>query len=55
MKRTDLFIKTNKVKDDTKTALQTMYGNLNKGQKKKIAKVPEVAELFERYGVEVKE
>ena len=41
-----------KVKDDTKTALQTMYDALNQGQQKKIVKDPEVKALFDRYGVE---
>lgn len=45
--------KTKEVKEETRAALQTMYDNLNKGQKKKIAGVPEVKALFDRYGVEV--
>ena len=41
-----------KVKDDTKSALQTMYDALNQGQRKKIIKNAEVKALFDRYGVE---
>lgn len=39
------------VANDTKSALQTLYDNLNQGQQKKVAKVPEVKSLFDRYGV----
>lgn len=53
MKKVELELKVDAVKDETKEALQTLYDNLNPGQKKKIASVPEVAELFGRYGVEV--
>ena len=45
--------KVDAVKSETKEALQLLYDNLNHGQQKKIAAVPEVAELFDRYGVEV--
>lgn len=40
-------------KTETKEALQTVYDSLNQGQQKKLLKDPVVAELFERYGVEV--
>lgn len=53
MRKVELEKKVDAVKDETKSALQTLYDNLNPGQQKKIAKVPEVAELFDRYGVEV--
>lgn len=42
----------NKVKTETKDALQTMYDALNQGQRKKIVKNAEVKALFDRYGVE---
>lgn len=42
----------NKVKAETKEALQTMYDALNQGQQKKIVKNAEVKALFDRYGVE---
>ena len=37
---------------EIKTALQTMYDALNKGQQKKIVKNEKVKALFDRYGVE---
>lgn len=55
MRKVELEKKVDAVKSETKEALQLLYDNLNKGQQKKIAAVPEVAELFERYGVEVGE
>lgn len=36
---------------ETKTALQTVYDNLNQGQQKKLLKSPEVRALFERYAI----
>ena len=42
----------NKVKSETKDALQTMYDAINQGQRKKIIKNTEVKALFDRYGVE---
>ena len=36
---------------ETKTALQTVYDNLNQGQQKKLLKSPEVRALFDRYAV----
>ena len=36
---------------ETKTALQTVYDNLNQGQQKKLLKSPEVKALFDRYAV----
>ena len=36
---------------EIKTALQTMYDALNKGQQKKIVKNKEVKALFDRYSV----
>lgn len=44
-----------KTKSETKTALQTLYDNLNKGQRKKVVKNAEVKALFDRYGVEYEE
>lgn len=38
---------------EIKTALQTMYNDLNQGQQKKILKDEKIKALFERYGVEV--
>ena len=36
---------------ETKTALQTVFDNLNQGQQKKLLKSPEVKVLFDRYAV----
>lgn len=38
---------------EMKEALETVYGALNKGQKKQILKNDKVKALFERYGIEV--
>ncbi|MEE0898320.1 MAG: hypothetical protein U0L88_11935 [Acutalibacteraceae bacterium] len=40
------------VKNDTKTALQTLFNNINKGQQKQLVKKQQIKELFDRYGVE---
>jgi hypothetical protein len=40
------------VKNDAKTALQTLFDNINKGQQKQLVKIPEIKELFDQYGVE---
>lgn len=53
MKKVELEKKVDAVKSETREALQLLYDNLNHGQQQKIASVPEVAELFDRYGVEV--
>ena len=37
----------------THDALQTLWDNINKGQRKQLAKRPEIAALLERYGVEI--
>lgn len=39
-------------KEETKTALQTVYDTLNQGQQKKIVKDEKVKALFDLYGVE---
>ena len=52
MKKEVLKEKTDKVVNETKNALQTMYDALNQGQQKKIVKDEKVKELFDRYGVE---
>ena len=36
---------------ETKTALQTVFDELNQGQQKKLLKSPEVKALFDRYAV----
>ena len=42
-------------KVETKSALQTEYDSLNKGQQKKIVKDEAVKELFDLYGVNYEE
>lgn len=39
-------------KSETKTALQTVYNELNNGQQKKLLKSEKVKDLFDRFGVE---
>lgn len=51
MIREELIQKVSAIKDETKNALQTMYDELNQGQKKKILKSEKVKALFDRYGV----
>jgi hypothetical protein len=51
MNKRELKRKTNTVVEETRVALQTVYDALNHGQQKKILKDPDVAALFERYGV----
>lgn len=53
MKKKELQLKTESVINETKTALQTLYDALNQGQQNKVLKNPEVATLFEKYGVEI--
>ena len=36
---------------ETTVALQTVYDNLNKGQRSKLLKDESIKELFDRYGV----
>jgi hypothetical protein len=42
-------------KAETKTALETMYNALNRGQQKKIVKDEAVKELYDLYGVNYEE
>lgn len=39
-------------KAETKAAMETMYNELNHGQRKKIVKDEKVKALFDRFGVE---
>lgn len=55
MRKKELTAAVNVVKTETRTALQTMYDALNKGQQKKIVKDEAVKKLFDRYGVEYTE
>ena len=51
MRKVDLKDKTTKVVIDTRTALQTVYDALNKGQQQKLLNNEAVKALFDRYGV----
>ena len=37
---------------EVKAALQAVYNDLNKGQRKKLLRNPAIRAMFERYGVE---
>lgn len=39
-------------KTDTGSALQILFDNVNKGQRKQLVKRQEIKELFDRYGVD---
>ena len=52
MKKQTLKTKTQKVKNDTKTAIETIINALNQGQRKKIMKDEAVKKLCKIYGVE---
>ena len=51
MKASDLREATDARIAETREALQMLWDNVNKGQKKQILKKPEIAEMFTRYGV----
>ena len=40
---------------EVKTALETIYSELNQGQQKKLLKSEKVKALFDRYGINYKE
>lgn len=52
MTKEELETKTDKVINETKETLQTVYDSLNRGQQKQIVKNEGVKALFDRYGVE---
>ena len=51
MLKTELKEKTQAVKDETRTALQLLFDNINHGQQKQLVKREEIKALFDRYGV----
>ena len=55
MTKTERIAAVENVKEETKSALQTVYDALNQGQQKKIVKDNAVKELFDLYGVEYSE
>ena len=40
-----------KCKDETRNALQTLFNNVNKGQRKQLVKIEEIKNLFNTFGV----
>jgi len=52
MKKYELSQRLTANMSETKTALQTLWDNINKGQQKQIIKREEVKALFDRYGVD---
>ena len=53
MTKKDLITAVENAKAETKSALQTVYDAMNKGQQNKIVKGEAVKALFDRYGVEL--
>ena len=52
MTKKELIAAVENAKAETKIALQTVYGAMNQGQRKKIVKDEAVKALFDLYGVE---
>ena len=52
MTKTELSSAIGKCKDETKIALQTLFDEINQGQRKQLVKIPEIKNLFDTYGVE---
>lgn len=55
MTKKELIAAVENAKVETKSALQTVYDAMNKGQQKKIVKDEAVKALFDLYGVEYSE
>ena len=55
MTKKELISAVENAKAETKSALQTVYDTMNKGQQKKIVKDEAVKALFDLYGVEYSE
>ena len=55
MTKEELTTAVQAAKEETKTALQTVYDALNQGQQKKLVKDEGGKTLFDRYGVEYNE
>jgi Fe2+ or Zn2+ uptake regulation protein len=51
VKKTELTKVVEAAKTETRTALQTVYNTLNKGQQQKLLKDEQVKALFDLYGV----
>lgn len=52
MKKQELDERLIALKLETKDALQLVWDNVNKGQKKQMLKKPEIKALLDRYGVQ---
>lgn len=52
MKRSKLNEAIEARKNTTKEALQTLFDNINQGQRKQLVKITEIKELFDTFGVE---
>lgn len=52
MTKTQLQAAVVAAKEETRDALQLLYDNINKGQRKQLVKREEIKTLFERFGVE---
>ena len=52
MKKNELNAAVLTYKKQTKEALQMLYDNVNKGQKKQLIKKEEIKNLFDTYGVQ---
>lgn len=55
MRTLDLYLAVEHAQEEAREALQLLWDNVNKGQKKQILKVPEVVEMFDRFGVQYKD
>ena len=55
MKKQELDERLTALKSETKDALQTVYDELNNGQRKKLLKNEKIKALFERYEVVIDE
>ena len=55
MKKQELSAAVEAAKNETRTALQTVYDSLNNGQQKKLVKEEKVKAIFDLYGVEYSE
>lgn len=51
MTKGELSRSVGKCKDETRNALQTLFDNVNKGQRKQLVKIDEIKEMFDRFGV----
>lgn len=51
MKKGELKAAVSETKQDYKTSLQTLWDNINKGQRKQLYKIPEIKAILDRFGV----